>query len=260
MQSDTACHCLERFRLLQDSEAVKFNPLQRVHRDVSLSYATTAGARNQGYMQQPPADKVKILVVEDDPDQRQILRIWLTQSGYTVMTAKDGLEGLSLAQRHVFDIVLTDLKLPGLNGLQLLNLIKDHDPSVVVIFLSGQGTMEDAIAALREGRAYDFIQKPLLNFRQLNLVIEKALMKRQAAQLPPNRLECHPVSSKFEALSVRELELARLLAKGCDTKSIAAQLGLSEKTVRNNLSLLYEKLGVKNRVQAVLTCLKRQLI
>lgn len=211
-------------------------------------------------MQQPPPGKVKILVVEDDPDQRQILRIWLTQSGYTVMTAKDGLEGLAMAQRHAFDVVLTDLKLPGLNGLQLLNLLKDHDPSVVVIFLSGQGTMEDAIAALREGRAYDFIQKPLRNFRQLNLVIEKALLKRQATPAMPLRVEGPEVSPQIEALSPRERELARLLAKGCDTKAIAEQLGLSEKTVRNNLSLLYEKLGVKNRVQAVLTCLNRHLI
>lgn len=211
-------------------------------------------------MQQPTAGKVKVLVVEDDADQRQILQIWLTQSGYAVTAAKDGLEGLALAQRHSFDIVLTDLKLPGLNGLQLLNLLKDLDPSLEVIFLSGQGTMEDAIAALREGRAYDFIQKPLRNFRHLNLVIEKALLKRQSSQLMPSRVEAPEGASPVEALTCRELELARLLAKGCDTRTIASQLGLSEKTVRNNLSLLYEKLGVKNRVQAVLTCLKRQLI
>lgn len=211
-------------------------------------------------MQQPPAGKTRILVVEDDPDQRQILRIWLTQSGYAVMTAKDGLEGLALAQRHAFDVILTDLRLPGLNGLQLLNLVKDHDPSVVVIFLSGQGTMEDAIAALREGRAYDFILKPLKNFRQLNLVIEKALLKRQASPSSSLGGEDLEASPQIEALSSRERELARLLAKGCDTRTIADQLGLSEKTVRNNLSLLYEKLGVRNRVQAVLTCLNRQLI
>lgn len=199
--------------------------------------------------------KVRLLVVEDERDQRDVLEKWLRESGYVTMSARDGLEAVDLVQQHAFDVIITDLKLPGLNGLQLLGLIKELHPSAIVIFLSGQGTMEDAITALREGRAYDFIQKPLRELRQLNLVIEKALLSRQIC----GPLEGESLPSPRETLSARELELARLLVQGFDTRAIADHLALSEKTVRNNLTLLYEKLGVGNRVQAILYCLRQRV-
>lgn len=206
-------------------------------------------------MFQGAPQKVRLLVVEDERDQREVLEKWLRESGYVTMSARDGLEAVDLVQQHAFDVIITDLKLPGLNGLQLLGLIKELNPSAIVIFLSGQGTMEDAITALREGRAYDFIQKPLRELRQLNLVIEKALLSRQIC----GPLEGASLPLPSESLSARELELARLLVQGFDTRAIADHLALSEKTVRNNLTLLYEKLGVGNRVQAILYCLRQRV-
>ena len=204
-------------------------------------------------------EKVRILVLEDDRDQREVLVAWLMNSGYVTHSAENGLEALQLLKQHPVDIILSDLKLPGLNGLQLLNLFKEADPSVIVIFLTGQGTMEDAIEALREWRAFDFMRKPLSSLRQLNLVIEKALLRRQAMRTTETAGEPQVPAAPLESLTARELELVRLLAQGHDTRVIAEHLALSEKTVRNNLSLLYEKLGVKNRVQAVLACFQRSL-
>ncbi len=210
-------------------------------------------------MLQPAPRTVKLLLVEDDADQRDLLEFWLSKSGYCVTIARDGFEALAITREQAFDIILTDLRLPGLNGLQLLKLVKEHDPSVLVIFLSAHGTMEDAIAALREWGAFDFLHKPLHNFRQLNLVIEKALLQRQASQVVGSSCDCQEEACPIDVLSARELELARLLVKGCGTKAIAGHLGLSEKTVRNKLSQLYEKLGVKNRSQAMLMCLNYRL-
>lgn len=207
----------------------------------------------------PQPQKVRVLVVEDERDQREVLERWLTDSGYGAMSAKDGLEALELVQRHGFDIIITDLKLPGLNGLQLLSLIKELNPAIIVIFLSGQGTMGDAIAALREGRAFDFIEKPLRELRQLNLVIEKALLSRHATQAFLPRSGARARMARIEALTPRELELARLLVQGFETRAIAEHLALSQKTVRNNLTQLYEKLGVNNRVHAVLVCMQQPL-
>ena len=210
-------------------------------------------------MRQRPPRKVSVLVVEDERDQREILEKWLRDSGYETMSARDGLEAMERVQQQVFDVIVLDLKLPGLNGLQLLSLIKDICPSAIVIFLSGQGTMEDAITALREGRAYDFIQKPLRELRQLNLTIEKALLSREAAHPGSALVDVPPMQGPGERLSPRELELMRLLVQGYETATIANHLALSEKTVRNNLTLLYEKLRVGNRVQAILLCLQRKL-
>ncbi len=210
-------------------------------------------------MGQRSIEKVRILVIEDERDLRKILVKWLTESGYAVQSAGDGFQALQLAKQQPFDIVLTDLKLPGLDGLQLLKLLKDRDPSLMVIFLSGQGTINDAIAALREGRAFDFIQKPLRTLRQLNLTIEKALLRRQADRTLEVSGEFTGTAHPIDMLSARELELVRLLGQGYETRAIAEYLGLSEKTIRNNLTQLYEKLGVKNRVQAVLLCLQQSL-
>ena len=210
-------------------------------------------------MSQRPPQKVKVLLVEDDRDQREILENWLRDSGYEIVSARDGLEAMERVQQQAFDVIVMDLKLPGLNGLQLLSLIKDICPSAIVIFLSGQGTMEDAIAALRQGRAYDFIQKPLRELRQLNLTIEKALLSREAARPGSALLGATPMPGPSEKLTPRELELMRLLVQGYETAAIANHLALSEKTVRNNLTQLYEKLRVGNRVQAILLCLQRKL-
>jgi len=205
-------------------------------------------------------EKVRILVLEDDRDQREVLVTWLRTSGYVTLSAENGLEALHLLKQQSVDVILSDLKLPGLSGLQLLNHFKEADPSVIVIFLTGQGTMEDAIEALREWRAFDFMRKPLGSLRQLNLVIEKALLRRQTMRTAEAAGEPQALAAPRESLTARELELVRLLAQGHDTRVIADHLALSEKTVRNNLSLLYEKLGVKNRVQAVLACLQHSLV
>lgn len=204
--------------------------------------------------------KAKLLLAEDDPAQRRLLEIWLSDSGYSVLTAGNGLEALALAQKNPLDVVITDLKMPGLDGLQLLGLLKDLDPTLMVIFLSGHATISDTIEALREGRAFDFIQKPVRNLRQLNLAIERALLKRQTVRMLETRFAPREDLFQVEPLSAREFELVRLLARGHETREIANALGLSEKTVRNNLTQLYEKLGVKNRVQAVLTCLQMALV
>ncbi|MNY58806.1 Spore germination protein GerE [compost metagenome] len=80
-------------------------------------------------------------------------------------------------------------------------------------------------------------------------------MRRQTKRVVESSGEFKGTAQPIDTLSARELELVRLLGQGYETKAIAGHLGLSEKTVRNNLTLLYEKLGVKNRVQAVLLCL-----
>lgn len=124
----------------------------------------------------------RIMVVEDDEDLRLTLSDWLSLKGYAVWTAQDGLEALELAARQGFEVVVTDLKMPRCDGLHLLSVLKAKDPLVQVIFLTGEASMNDAIEALREGRSFDFLQKPLNDFQRLETVIRRALAHR--AQLP----------------------------------------------------------------------------
>lgn len=196
----------------------------------------------------------KILVVDDEPKLREILYRWLTHFGYEAHVAADGLSALALVKQHAFDVVVTDLKMPGFNGLQMLSILKELDPTIEVIFLTGQGTIEDAIEALRGGRAFDFIQKPLKDFGQINLVIQKALIKRQEQSLAASAPTAKKRPEHPERFSEREREILALLAQGLDNRAIADQLCLSEKTIKNNLTRVYEKLRVSTRAQAILAC------
>lgn len=193
----------------------------------------------------------RVLVVDDQRSLLEILQRWLSRGGYEVHVAADGVEALAKARDLRFDVVVTDLKMPGINGLQLMSLFKDLDPTVEVIFLTGQGTMQDAIEALREGRAFDFLQKPLRDLHELNLAIDKALLRRRKFE-PPAPLR--PSNQLLEGLNAREREILSLLTRGLDNRAIASHMALSEKTIRNYLTRIYEKLGVTSRTQALVAC------
>lgn len=198
-------------------------------------------------MQPPNSTLSTVLVAEDDADLRVLLETWLSASNYHVLTAANGSEALAIAKKHPLDVVVTDLKMPGLSGLDLLTLLKEIDPSIEVVFLSGQANMEEVIEALREGRAFDFLLKPLDGLGQLNLSIEKALLRKQQPVIR-NGAEGHT------PLSTRERQVVSLVAEGLENREVAERLCISENTVKNHLARIYEKLKVSNRVQAALTC------
>jgi DNA-binding NarL/FixJ family response regulator len=187
-----------------------------------------------------------LLVVDDEPDLCHNLCQWLTASGYDVVMAGNAAGAMALVRSRPIDVVVTDLRMPDIDGIALLGLIKAWSCEIDVIILTGQGTMQDAIAALREGRAFDFLLKPLDDMKQLNVVIERALSRRTAAPHGPGR---QPIGAL--PLSPRDRELLSLLVRGLENRQIADLMSLSEGTVRNRLTRLYQRLGVENRTQAV---------
>jgi DNA-binding NarL/FixJ family response regulator len=204
-----------------------------------------------------PSNSAHILIVEDEPSLRELLARWLTHFGHHVRAAADGIEALGVLRAEHIDVVITDLKMPGLNGLQLLAVAKELAPTTEVIVLTGHGTMQDAIEALRGGRAFDFLQKPIQDFGQFNRIILEALRQVRARAAnegqEPWRAGPHPL----EGFSERERTILALLIDGLDNPSIGQRLFISEKTVKNNLTRIYEKLQVANRAQAIVRC--RQL-
>lgn len=117
----------------------------------------------------------KILFIEDEERLRKNIQILLADEGYDVETVRNGYEGIQQLKRKSYDIILTDLKMPGIDGLSVLKYVKDHDPDVLVIVITGYASVESAIKAMRHG-AYDYVTKPL-DFDFLKLSIERALEK-----------------------------------------------------------------------------------
>lgn len=127
-------------------------------------------------------NKAQILVVDDEPGIRLTLKDFLTEHGYSVLTAGEGEEALSLFQTYPIDLVIADIRMPGeLNGLMLTRRIKDLNPQTPVIVITGYATIDYAVESMKAG-AIDFIAKPLRMSHTL-FVIEKALENQRLREL-----------------------------------------------------------------------------
>src|SRR3712207_8235219 len=100
-----------------------------------------------------------ILVVDDEKSQREILEMILSGEGYDVTTAASGEAALRIARERRFDLALTDLKMTGMDGIELLSRLLAFDSSIIVILLTAHGSIESAKEALRRG-AFDYLEKP----------------------------------------------------------------------------------------------------
>jgi DNA-binding NtrC family response regulator len=117
-----------------------------------------------------------LLVVDDDHEFRDMLRNRLGRGGFEVRTAADGEEALGLAERRNFDVAIVDMMMPGMNGLELLKRFKTDHPECEVILLTGQGSIETAVEAMKLG-AYDYLQKPF-SLKELEEIARKASERR----------------------------------------------------------------------------------
>jgi two-component system response regulator PilR (NtrC family) len=117
--------------------------------------------------------KAKILVIDDEEIMREVLRELLRSEGYTAEFAEDGKEGLSMALSRVYDLIITDVMLPELNGIEVLREIKRVNSKLPVIVITAFGSIKNAIEAMKEG-AFEYVTKPFDN-EELLLLISKAL-------------------------------------------------------------------------------------
>ncbi len=161
-----------------------------------------------------------ILVVDDEKSQREILEMILSGEGYDVTTASSGEAAMKfVADRH-FDLVLTDLKMTGMSGLDLLKELTDFDKSIIVLLLTAHGTVDSAVDALRLG-AFDFLQKPYDRDKLLD-TISRALNKLSA-------LDSEIVSDSPEMDKVKKLILK--VAKSNSTVLIRGESGTGKELI-----------------------------
>lgn len=115
----------------------------------------------------------RILVVDDDESLRRVMQVQLQQSGYDAAAAASGAEALERLASVPVDLVLTDLKMPGMSGLDLLKRVRAEYPEVIVVLITAFGAVETAVEAMRSG-AYDYVTKPV-NIDELKMVLDRAL-------------------------------------------------------------------------------------
>lgn len=169
-----------------------------------------------------------ILIIEDDRAQREALQEILTAEGYDVETAPDGETGLARLQESGFEVVLTDLALPGPDGMEILKFLVRHRPDTVCIIITGYATIKNSVTAMRLG-AYDYLAKPV-DPRELKLVIKRALehkhLKQENLQLKQqlyHRYDFANIIGTSEAIT----RIFDLIRKVADTDSTVLLLGES---------------------------------
>lgn len=121
----------------------------------------------------------RVLVVDDEKVIREILADFLSLEGFSVRTAEDGNAALAELDRHPYDLVISDLKMPGMGGLELLEHIQRQSPDVVTVIMTGFGTVETAIDAMKRG-AYDYVLKPF-RIEEVVHIIQRGLEKQRLA-------------------------------------------------------------------------------
>jgi len=118
----------------------------------------------------------KILVIDDEKSIRNSLKDVLEYEKYKIEEAEDGMKGLSMIQNNNYDLILCDIKMPKMDGIDVLELALEKKPESIFVMISGHGTIETAVEALKKG-AYDFLEKPI-DLNRLLVTVRNAFDKK----------------------------------------------------------------------------------
>ena len=209
---------------------------------------------------------VRVLIADDQTLFRTGLAHLLGEDPRVeiVGQAGDGVEATKLAATLKPDVVLMDLKMPNMDGIEATRQIVEADPSIKVMLLSTFDADNHVIQALKAG-AGGYVLKDSRAEAVVSSIVAIMSGERVMAGAVANRvLEMLTGATTpkqfYDGLTAREIEILRLLATGMANKQIAFRLKISEKTVRNHMSNTYEKLGIYDRAQAVLYAVRKGLV
>jgi len=175
-----------------------------------------------------PQRSASILVVDDERDTREALSMLIETWGYDVQTTENGSGAIRALDRGTVDVILTDLVMPEVDGIAILRKVRQESPEVPVLILSGRGTIDGAVEAIREG-AYDFIEKPCEPARlkvTLERALEQAQTKREVQSLR-RRVKEASGSSDFIGQSRAMKEVFSLIEKVAPSKASVVITGQS---------------------------------
>ncbi|HBB68037.1 MAG: hypothetical protein A2X28_01345 [Elusimicrobia bacterium GWA2_56_46] len=185
-------------------------------------------------------DQIKILVVDDEPGIRDLLSYELCTHDYKVVTAVNGEDALEKVRKEKFHLVISDIKMPKMGGLEMLDAIKKINPDIEVIMSTGYGTIETAVSAMKMG-AYDFVQKPF-NLDEIFVIIEKALERSELKILlgvyeaskdifsSVKLAELLPIMAALSTQILKADDVSIMLMDAEGRLSVSATSGLSEET------------------------------
>jgi nitrogen regulation protein NR(I) len=172
-------------------------------------------------------EKKQVLIVDDEPNLRKILSAQLTRDGYDVMIAEDGEQGLSMLKEHHIDMVITDLKMPKVDGMTLLKEALREDPELPVVMITAHGTVDTAVEALKSG-AFDYLTKPF-DKDEVRQIVAKALKTKELSGAEASQTASAGTSARFGIIgqSPGITDLYNVLERVADTPTTVLITGES---------------------------------
>jgi len=209
---------------------------------------------------------IALLIADDQPLFRAGLARLLNDDPRVevVGEAADGEEAVRLAAKLKPDVVLMDLRMPNLDGIEATRLITQADPAVKVIVLTTFDTDSQVLQALQAGASgfalKDATPEAIMGAIEAVMAGNRVMASQIAQQVLDMLTGVKSRKDFYDGLTAREVEILGLMAGGLANKQLAYKLGISEKTVRNHISNMYEKLGIYDRTQAVLYAVRKGLV
>jgi DNA-binding NarL/FixJ family response regulator len=201
---------------------------------------------------------IRVLIVDDHPVVREGVRAMLAAEADIEVTgqAGSGAEAVALARAKQCDVILMDLRMPGTDGVAATSQILAAEPSARVVVLTTYETDADILRAVEAGAA-GYLLKDAPRGDVANAIRAAARGETVLAPSVAARLVTHVRRPQRDALSAREIEVLRLVARGLTNAEIGRRLFISEATVKTHLLRLFAKLGVGDRTAAVTTAIER---
>lgn len=192
-----------------------------------------------------PNETMIVHLIDDDEGVREALAILLTEAGFMVRTHKSGTDFLALADSVNSGCIVSDIRMPGIDGLELQQRLKAAKSTLPLIFITGHGDIQMAVQAMREG-ARDFIEKPFDDSILIDAMKSTFKATAEAARQPSE-----DVAARLASLTPREREVLDCLVNGKANKVTAHDLGMSVRTVEVHRARIMEKMQARSLSELV---------
>src|SRR5215471_9164271 len=193
-------------------------------------------------------DPIHIALIDDDEAVLDSLVLYLARQDVAASGFRTAEEFLAaLGQPTAFDCVVSDVRLPGASGLDLVRTLDERRFARPIILITGHGDIDMAVSAIKIG-AFDFIEKPFDEARLLASIRNAVEKRRENAS---DAAEIERLQSRFDSLSARQRQVMELTVAGLSNKEIALKLEISAKTVENHRAWVMERIGARNLADLV---------
>lgn len=193
------------------------------------------------------SDESTVFVVDDEQGVRDSLALLVRSVGLAAETYASAGEFLDAYDPEQHGCLVTDIRMPGMSGLELQRELVARKVDLPIVFLTGHGDVQIAVSAMKAG-AYDFVEKPFNNELLLD-VLQKAVAEGLSAK--KSRSEQAEITQRISLLTKRESEVMTLVASGDTNKGIARKLGISERTVENHRGNMMRKMQARSLAELV---------